>query len=188
MTTMHRTRAQQRQRNLWAAAVLSMIGAAVCGFTLIIAAVFMPNTDPVSTPYPDPSTTAVATRVTPRPIPAAPAALTYAKLTARQWQRIAKDPDAYAGKAYVVHGVVTQFDAATGRDTFRANVDGVTHELAYDYTVNTILENAGADIDDLVEDDRFTARVQVLGGHTYSTALGGVTTAPMLTVHRLTRD
>jgi hypothetical protein len=28
----------------------------------------------------------------------------------------------------------------------------------------------------------------VLGGHTYSTALGGVTTAPMLTVHRLTRD
>jgi hypothetical protein len=185
--TMHRTRAEQRQRNLWAAAVLTMLVGALCAGTALIAVVMLPGDPTVSTPYPDPSTTAVASRVTPRPIPAPPAALTYAKLTARQWQKIARDPDAYAGKAYVVHGVVTQFDAATGRDTFRANVDGVTHELAYDYTVNTILENAGADIDDLVEDDRFTARVQVLGGHTYSTALGGVTTAPMLTVHRLTR-
>lgn len=180
-----------RQRNLWALAVLTMLGAALCGLTFVVAAIFVPNagdrqvTVP-STPAASPAVKRAPVAARPKPTPA-PAATTYAKLTARQWLKIAKDPDAYAGRTYVVYGVVTQFDAATGRDTFRANVDGVKHELGYDYPTNAIMDNGGADLDDLVEDDQFTARVQVLGGYTYATQLGGETTAPQLTVHRLVR-
>lgn len=193
VTNPRRTRAEQRQRNLWAVAVLTMVGAALCGLTFVIGVIFLPATDETSAPLlADPSVASspavkrapVAAR--PKPTPA-PSSTTYAKLTARQWLKIAKDPDAYAGKTYIVHGVVTQFDAATGRSTFRANVDGVKHELSYDYPTNTIMDDGGADLDDLVEDDQFTARVRVDGGHTYSTALGGITTAPRLIVHRLTR-
>jgi hypothetical protein len=177
-----RSRAEQTKRNLWGAAVLVLLAGVVCLSSAMILAAISPDG-----PAALPAATAApvqAAKVTPKPTPA-PA--TYAKLTVRQWLKIAKDPDAYAGKAYIVHGVVTQFDAATGRSTFRANVDGVTHKLAYDYPTNAIMESRGAIVDDLVEDDQFTARVQVVGGHTYSTALGGVTTAPMLAVHRLTR-
>lgn len=187
MTTVQRTRAEQRQRNLWGVAVLTMLAAALCGLTFLISVIFLPaDSDPISEPYPDPSPTTAAARVTPKAIPAPRP--TYARLTARQWSKIAKDPDAYTGRTYVVHGVVTQFDAATGRDTFRANVDGITHTLAYDYPTNVVLDNAGADLDELVNDDHFTASVQVLGGITYATALGGTTTAPQLAVHRLTRS
>jgi hypothetical protein len=48
-------------------------------------------------------------------------------ITAREWQAIAKDPDAHTGEKIIMHGYVTQFDAATGTNKFWANVDGVQH-------------------------------------------------------------
>lgn len=115
--------------------------------------------------------------------PAAPTV--YAKLTAREWKKLAKDPDAYAGKAYIVYGVVTQFDAATGADTFRADVDGVRHADQFDYDTNTILSNVKGDVSDLVEDDMFQASVIVVGSYSYETSLGGETTVPQLSVMKI---
>lgn len=110
---------------------------------------------------------------------------TYKKLTARQWAKIAKSPDDHIGEAYVVYGRVTQFDAATGEDAFRADVDGVKHKVSYgfvDYPTNTVLTNLSADVSDLVEDDLFQANVQILGSLSYDTQIGGETTVPNLSV------
>jgi hypothetical protein len=43
-------------------------------------------------------------------------------ITARDWAKIAKDPGSHVGEAIIVYGEVTQFDAATGTQVFRANV------------------------------------------------------------------
>lgn len=128
------------------------------------------------------ATTAPATSAAPKPKP-----ITYAKITPREWKKLAKNPDAYAGKAYIVYGAVTQFDTATGDDTFRANVDGVRHSDRYDYDTNTILTNVAGDVSDLVEDDMFQANVIVVGSYEYETTLGGNMTVPMLNVMKIKR-
>ncbi|BBH71849.1 hypothetical protein ACTI_85340 [Actinoplanes sp. OR16] len=135
-----------------------------------------PTTRPAveaTTPEPEPTTEPVATTTK---------APSYKKLTARAWKKIAKSPEDYIGDHYVVYGVVTQFDAATGEATFRANVDGVRHSESYEYDTNTILDGYISDLADLVEDDEFRAKVTVSGSYSYDTQIGGNTTAPQLSV------
>jgi hypothetical protein len=109
-------------------------------------------------------------------------------ISARDWAKIAKEPDAHVGEAIIVYGEVTQFDSVTGSDTFRANVDGVKHSVSYgfaDYPTNTILTNESADLGDIVQDDLFKAEVVVAGSLSYETTLGGSTTVPKLTVLKI---
>ena len=98
-------------------------------------------------------------------------------IDAREWQVIAKDPDAHEGEHILVYGYVTQFDAATGTDTFRANVDGVEHsgdEYAYlDYEINTMLRGDPTALQDIVSGGLFTAQVTVGGSVSYDTQIGG---------------
>ncbi|GAA1601952.1 hypothetical protein [Catellatospora bangladeshensis] len=68
-----------------------------------------------------PSTAVPSSLASTKPV-APPPKPTYKALSAREWKLIAKNPDSYIGKTYVVYGVVTQFDAATGDDTFRADI------------------------------------------------------------------
>jgi hypothetical protein len=121
---------------------------------------------------------------TPKPAPTTtkPAKVSYAKLTDRGWKKIAKNPDAYVGKGYVVYGVVTQFDAATGTDAFRADVAARNLAEPFDYDTNTILSGDAELFDDLVEDDEFRAQVTVVGAFEYETQIGGETTVPQLEV------
>lgn len=114
--------------------------------------------------------------------PAPTKAVVYKKLTARSWALIAKDPNAHASEAITVYGVVTQFDSATGTDTFRADVDGVKHSAYYDYPTNTILTSDVGTLMDVVDGDIFTAKVLVLGSLSYDTSIGGSTTVPQLFV------
>ncbi|MEV4808714.1 hypothetical protein [Micromonospora avicenniae] len=132
-----------------------------------------PTTAAPSTAPPSP------TRTTAAPKPKPPS---YKTLTARQWKLIAKNPDAYIGKTYVVYGVVTQFDAATGTDTFRADVAHRRMADKYDYETNTMLTGEASDLENLVEDDIFRANVTVLSSFSYETQIGGETTAPLLMV------
>lgn len=94
-------------------------------------------------------------------------------ITARGWAKIAKDPDSHVGEAQIVYGKVTQFDAATGTNAFRANVDGVKHQVSYgyaDYPTNTMLTD-GADLSDLVEGDLFQAEAVVAGSVSYQNTM-----------------
>ncbi|MFI7515708.1 hypothetical protein ACIBVK_19680 [Micromonospora echinofusca] len=124
-------------------------------------------------------TSAAPTKTTPPPKPKPPS---YKTLSERQWKLIAKNPDAYVGRTYVVFGRVTQFDAATGVDTFRANVAHRRMADEYDYETNTLLTGSAADLDNLVEDDIFRANVTVLSAFSYDTQIGGETTVPLLQV------
>ncbi|MBX7266915.1 hypothetical protein KIF24_13345 [Micromonospora sp. Llam7] len=141
---------------------------------------------PATTPSTaDPTTAAPATtvpsptRTTPAPRPKAPS---YRTLSERQWKLVAKNPDAHIGKTYVVFGKVTQFDAATGVDTFRADVAHRRMASEYDYETNTLLSGDADELEDVVEDDIFRADVTVLGSFSYDTQIGGETTVPLLSI------
>lgn len=110
------------------------------------------------------------------------------EINSRDWQLIARTPDAHIGERIVVFGQVTQFDSATGVDTFRANVDGVKHPVRYgyaDYETNTVLSGTSAVLGDLVKDDLFRAEATVLGSLSYATTMGGSTTVPSLEVSKI---
>jgi hypothetical protein len=111
------------------------------------------------------------------------------KITAREWQLIAKAPDSHVGERVIVYGQVTQFDATTGGEGFRANVDGVVHKPQYgyaDYDTNTLLQSDDASVlADVVQDDLFKAEVTVTGSKSYTTVMGGNITAPQLAVTKI---
>lgn len=116
----------------------------------------------------------------PPPPPAPPK-----EISSRDWQLIARNPDAHGGERIVVYGYVTQFDSATGTDTFRANVDGARHSEWYDYDTNTVLTGTPLVLGDLVKDDIFRAEVDVSGSLSYDTTMGGSTTVPKLQVTKI---
>ena len=43
------------------------------------------------------------------------------RVTKREWAKVVKNPDRYAGERYIIYGQVTQFDSATGDEGFRAD-------------------------------------------------------------------
>lgn len=149
-----------------------------------------PAAQPVSPPPPSvsapASTAAVGPTSTPAasPTPSAPPLPTgpAETLTGRDWKLIAKDPDAASGRVVQVFGHVVQFDAATGRYGFRADVDGVRHDDWYDYDVNTVLIAEPELLADLVEGDLFRAEAVIRGSMQYETTLGGQMTVPQLYV------
>lgn len=107
---------------------------------------------------------------------------TYAKLSNRAFAKVVKNPDAYVGKKYLIYGRVSQFDAATGTSTFRADVDNTRHSDWYEYDVNSIVnEGIPGQFDDVVQDDLVTLYVVVDGSFSYDTQLGGSTTVPSFT-------
>ena len=136
-------------------------------------------------PNPAP-TTAAPTTLAPSPAkttpPPKPKPVSYKTLSVRQWKLIAKNPDAYIGQTYVVYGVVTQFDAATGVDTFRADVGHKRMAYDFEYPTNTLLTGSESQLKNLVEDDVFRAKVHVIGSFSYETQIGGETTVPLLQV------
>lgn len=114
-----------------------------------------------------------------------PAKKSYASLSKRKFKLLAKDPDSYIGKTYLVYGNVTQFDSATGTDTFRADAGPKKLRISYgyvDYDQNSIFSGTESKLKKLVEGDCFTAKVTVLGSYSYDTQIGGNTTVPMFAV------
>ena len=112
-------------------------------------------------------------------------------ITERDWQMIAKDPDASEGKRIVVYGRITQFDAATGRTSFRADIRSAPFAVDEKYpdgTINTLLDGSEADLAPLVEGDVFRAEATVTDATTYGTQLGGQTVAPHLDVTAIQRS
>jgi hypothetical protein len=184
-----------RPRRRWKTVlILTVLGVTIIGLIGIAAAVARTNTTPVaSSPTSAPPRYSNAPAYTPAataaPNPPAPSGPPRA-ITARDWLKIAKDPEAHKGEAIIVYGQVRQFDSATGTDTFRASVDGVVHKPSYgyvDYETNTVLTSpGGAELGDLVQDDLFKAEVVVAGSLSYDTQIGGSTTVPLLLVTKIT--
>lgn len=134
-------------------AVLLAVGVVAGGIVALLAAVPTPQSDPA--------------------IP----------ISQRQWQLIAKDPDAHRGERIVVYGEVTQLDAATGQGAMRASVHGEPE--AENSGTNTYVVADRAVLSGLVEGDTFRADATVVGAQSYDTQIGGTTTAPELEVTAL---
>ncbi len=146
-----------------------------------------PAAEPSEESAPAASSTASSTETkpTPTPTPKATPKPTYKALSSRQFKLLAKDPDAYIGRTYVIYGEITQFDAATGNDAFRANTGPKKLRISYGYVSydqNTVLTGSTSKLKKLVEGDCFTAKVTVLGSYSYDTQVGGNTTVPSLYV------
>ena len=157
-------------------AILAVIGGLIV-LILLLAQCGGGGATPTDTTAPAPTAKAKTAKAKP------PTPLTYRKITAREWKGIAKSPDSHAGQTVVVYGRVTQFDAVTGDQSFRADISGVRRTESYEYETNTVLTGVDASVvADLVEGDTFRANVLVGGSQKYETALGGETTVPALIV------
>jgi hypothetical protein len=147
-------------------------------------------------PSPVPSVTAAPTlrptaiptvAPTPKPTPT-PAPVVYAKLSARGWALIVKNPDAYIGKTYQVWGCIWQFDAATGPDDFLAQASYTQLTYWFSDGDNATFGVLGApSLDNFIENDVVVMNVMVLGSYSYDTQSGGNTTVPSFLIERITR-
>ncbi len=144
----------------------------------ITASPYTPTSRTAPTPTP-------GANVSPPAQPAPSAKKNHRSLSSHTFKLLAKDPDAYIGDTYVIYGEITQFDAATGTEAFRANTGPKKLRISYgyvDYTQNSILGGSVSKLSKLVEGDCFSAKVTVLGSYSYDTQLGGNTTVPMFQV------
>jgi hypothetical protein len=145
------------------------------------AAVATPSSTPVATPVPTPRPTPVPTpKPTPTPAPV------FAKLSSRTWALLVKDPDKYIGDAYQVWACITQFDAATGSDTFRGQGSYAKQAYWYSNGDNALFSGDEDQLAEFVEDDVVLMNVIVLGSIDYDTQIGGNTTAPAFLVDKIT--
>lgn len=109
----------------------------------------------------------------------------YGALTPREFELLVKDPDAHKGETYIIYGEVTQFDAATGTDKFRADTGAVRSKIKYgftDYKQNSWMTGDSEMLADVVGGDCFVAKVTLGGSYSYDTQIGGSTTVPLFEV------
>lgn len=125
---------------------------------------------------------------TPKPTATpAPQKITYATLTKRQWQKLVKNPDAHLFDTYKVWACISQFDSATGDDTFRGQAS--YKNLAYWYSDgdNAFFTGDADQLADFVQGDIVAMSVTDGGSYSYETTLGGNITVPIFYVDKIKR-
>lgn len=91
------------------------------------------------------------------------------------------------GRGYKLWGCITQFDAATGPDTFRAQTSYRNESYWWSDGVNVFFSGSEAKLADFVESDIVSMNVVSLGSYSYDTQDGGNTTVPMFRVVSIRR-
>lgn len=140
----------------------------------------------VSASAPNPTPTEAAEEPAPKPTKP-PKPKPYKKLTDRQWKQLVKSPDRFAGDRVIVYANVTQFDAATGDDTFRANAANrnlVTYGF-WDGFDNAIFSGTSRQLRKVVQGDVLWMKATVYGSFSYDTQIGGETTVPAFLVTKV---
>ena len=104
----------------------------------------------------------------------------YKPLSKRQLALVAKSPDDFEGKKYLIFGQVTQFDSATGEESFLASIGTKAHieDAWLEYDQNSFIEGRRSQLKNVVEDDVVRMYVTVNGSYSYDTQIGGNTTVP----------
>lgn len=118
---------------------------------------------------------------------AKPTPVNYKKLKARDWQKLVKAPDDYIGNAYQLWGCISQFDAATGEDAFRAQTSYRNETYWFSEGENALFNGDADQLTDFVKDDVVVMSVIVLGSFSYDTQAGGNTTVPLFEVDKISR-
>lgn len=112
------------------------------------------------------------------------------RLSERDLALLVKSPDKYSGKTIVIYARITQFDAATGKCIFRANIAHRKMASSWDYDENAIFRggDGSADcpaLDGFVADDVVCITATSLGSISYETQIRGNTTVPAFNVERI---
>jgi hypothetical protein len=102
----------------------------------------------------------------------------YASLEAREFALLMKNPDDYSGDFYVLYGEVSQFDAATGNDTFRAHASHTHQDHFFLDGENVVVTGDAELLHEVVKGDVVKMYVVSLGSLSYKTQIGGATTVP----------
>ena len=113
--------------------------------------------------------------------------MSYATLTSRAWALLVKAPDTYLGNTYKIWACISQFDAATGADTFRAQASYQKETYWYTNGSNSVFTGDATELLDFVQNDMVQMNVVSLGSLSYDTTLGGSTTVPAFEVITITR-
>jgi hypothetical protein len=103
-------------------------------------------------------------------------------LSDRDWALVVKDPDAHLGETYQLWACISQFDAATGPDTFRGQASNKNEDFWYSDAVNAFFVGLPFDLADYVEDDVVFMDILAQGAFSYDNTSGGTTTAPIFGV------
>ncbi|MBU8833370.1 hypothetical protein [Mycolicibacterium goodii] len=108
----------------------------------------------------------------------------YNTLTEREFALLVKDPESRKGERVVIYGKVTQFDAATGNDAFRADTGPLPPDSGERYSQNSVITVVDPrTVADVVEDDYLKMYAVVSGAYTYKTQIGGENTAPLFSLY-----
>ena len=168
------------------AAIASAVAVALASERAAAAALVSP------TPAPVPSPTLIPTPI-PTPIPTARPTVTpaptqepYAALNARDWALVMKAPDAYIGKPLVVWGCISQFDAATGTGSFRAQASNAKQTYWYSGPNNAKFIGDAGLLAPFVKGDVVVMDLVILGSYSYDTQAGGNTTVPYFKIATIT--
>ena len=118
----------------------------------------------------------------PKPVP-------YKTLSKRAWQRLVKAPDRYSGKRYRMWACISQFDAATGEESFLASASYKNWRDDWWLNGDSAFFTGNANrLDSFVEDDIVWMQVESLGSFSYDTQIGGNTTVPLFEVKAIKRQ
>ncbi|MEU9117516.1 hypothetical protein AB0D04_38745 [Streptomyces sp. NPDC048483] len=196
-----------KSRARWRAAFFSMTAAAVALSAAVGVLLLTPTpkaggphaaaSPTTSSPTPEAdeeSATEPADVATEEPTPAAETCVgkKYEAATDRDVKKLERTADDKLGTCLVIYGEITQFDSATGKTSFRANVCGSKRYPEYGF-LSDCDTNAMFDIDpaaekaaaELVNGDVVEMRVSVAGTLTYETTIGGSMTVPKFTAYKL---
>lgn len=142
-----------------------------------------PEPTEVATPEPTPEPTP---KPTPEPTPT-PTKVEYKTVSNRGWALIVKSPDDFVGRTFKVWACISQFDAATGPDTFRGQASNKEREYWYSDGDNALFTGDEEQLADFVQDDVVVMNVTAAGSFSYDTQVGGNTTVPWFFVEKITR-
>jgi hypothetical protein len=110
----------------------------------------------------------------------------YETVTQREWAAIVRSPDDHSFETITVWGCISQFDTATGPDTFRAQASFKKQRWWYldgDNSLFSALDSS--DLDNFFVDDIFKAKVTVIGSYDYETTMGGTLTVPAFLIDEI---
>ncbi|WP_394249488.1 DUF2510 domain-containing protein [Arthrobacter pityocampae] len=101
---------------------------------------------------------------------------------------LVKDADPHTGEKLALHGVITQFDTATGDCMFRANAGREQGDQAWDYDHNVVFTAGAVDCTELsefVEDDTIRVLATVAGTQKYSGMFSQDISVPLMQVDEI---
>lgn len=146
--------------------------------------------EPADEPSEEPEPVVTPTEEPPPPPPAAPqkpASSSFKEISERNFALLAKNPDAHKGENYLIYGVVTQLDSATGKCAMLVSTAAKKQSMSFDYEQNSLAVSGDAEsncplFDSVVEDDHVKLAVTVQGSFSYDTQIGGNTMVPLFQV------